>query len=149
MTIICEWNKGVNFEIHMNFFFLAGFLSYYAKVFISMSTVPSPGPCVPVHLVCPCTIRAACERFLVGRIGTKEYRLYRYIARYRYHNVHKDDLEFEEEEDFVCSIAAVIQSDGNSEPNGMTLGEDSGKDVGTGFRLREDNNGDHGVCSID
>jgi len=88
------------------------------------------------------------ERFLVGRIGPKEYRLYRCIVRYGYHDVHKDDLEFEK--DLVCSIAAFIQSGGNSEPNGMPLGEDSGKDdekmavVGTGFRLCEDENGDHG-----
>lgn len=87
------------------------------------------------------------ERFLVGRIGPKEYRLYRCIVRYGYHDIHKDDLAFEK--DLVCSIAAFIQSGGNSEPNGMPLAEDSGKDdekmavVGTGFQLCEDENGDH------
>ncbi|KAL5987589.1 Potassium transporter 6 [Asimina triloba] len=51
------------------------------------------------------------ERFLVGRIGPKEYRIYRCIVRYGYHDVHKDDLEFEK--DLVCSIAEFIRSEGS------------------------------------
>ncbi|KAF8390380.1 hypothetical protein HHK36_024906 [Tetracentron sinense] len=57
------------------------------------------------------------ERFLVGRIGPKEYRLYRCIARYGYHDFHKDDLEFEK--DLVYSIAEFIHSE-RSESNGGT-----------------------------
>ncbi|NP_001290518.1 potassium transporter 10 [Elaeis guineensis] len=78
------------------------------------------------------------ERFLVGRIGPKEYRLYRCIVRYGYHDVHKDDLEFEK--DLVCSIAEFIRS-GVSEPNGMV--EESERDeermavVGAGVRFGE------------
>ncbi|CAE6101940.1 unnamed protein product [Arabidopsis arenosa] len=49
------------------------------------------------------------ERFLVGRVGPKEYRLYRCIARYGYRDVHKDDVEFEN--DLICSIAEFIRSD--------------------------------------
>nr|KYP50531.1 Potassium transporter 8 [Cajanus cajan] len=49
------------------------------------------------------------ERFLVGRVGPKEYRLYRCIARYGYRDIHKDDMEFEK--DLVCSIAEFIRSD--------------------------------------
>ncbi|XVE67956.1 hypothetical protein DITRI_Ditri09bG0029500 [Diplodiscus trichospermus] len=49
------------------------------------------------------------ERFLVGRVGPKEYRLYRCIARYGYRDVHKDDVEFER--DLVCSIAEFIRSE--------------------------------------
>ncbi|XP_052197467.1 potassium transporter 8-like [Diospyros lotus] len=49
------------------------------------------------------------ERFLVGRIGPKEYRLYRCIARYGYRDVHMDDVEFEK--DLICSIAEFIRSD--------------------------------------
>ncbi|XWS40766.1 hypothetical protein CRYUN_Cryun17cG0023700 [Craigia yunnanensis] len=49
------------------------------------------------------------ERFLVGRVGPKEYRLYRCIARYGYRDIHKDDLEFEN--DLVCSIAEFIRSE--------------------------------------
>ncbi|KAK9104612.1 hypothetical protein Scep_021456 [Stephania cephalantha] len=57
------------------------------------------------------------ERFLVGRIGPKEYRLYRCIVRYGYHDVHKDDVEFER--DLVCSIAEFIRSE-RSETNGSS-----------------------------
>ncbi|XP_065878216.1 potassium transporter 8-like [Euphorbia lathyris] len=49
------------------------------------------------------------ERFLVGRVGPKEYRMYRCIARYGYRDVHKDDMEFEK--DLVCSIAEFIWSE--------------------------------------
>ncbi|KAJ8630390.1 hypothetical protein MRB53_023713 [Persea americana] len=56
------------------------------------------------------------ERFLVGRIGPKEYRLYRCIVRYGYRDFHKDDLEFEK--DLVCSIAEFIRSE-KSETKGV------------------------------
>ncbi|KAK9090474.1 hypothetical protein Sjap_023651 [Stephania japonica] len=57
------------------------------------------------------------ERFLVGRIGPKEYRLYRCIVRYGYHDIHKDDVEFER--DLVCSIAEFIRYE-RSETNGSS-----------------------------
>ncbi|KAI8533732.1 hypothetical protein RHMOL_Rhmol10G0032200 [Rhododendron molle] len=49
------------------------------------------------------------ERFLVGRIGPKGYRIYRCIARYGYRDIHKDDVEFEK--DLIFSIAEFIRSD--------------------------------------
>lgn len=49
------------------------------------------------------------ERFLVGRIGPKEYRLYRCIARYGYRDMHLDDIEFEKI--LVSSIAEFIRSE--------------------------------------
>lgn len=49
------------------------------------------------------------ERFLVGRIGPKEYRVYRCIARYGYRDTILDDVEFEK--DLVCSIAEFIRSE--------------------------------------
>lgn len=49
------------------------------------------------------------ERFLVGRVGPKQYRLYRCIARYGYRDIHMDDVEFEK--DLVCSIAEFIRSE--------------------------------------
>ncbi|KAG9160516.1 hypothetical protein Leryth_019475 [Lithospermum erythrorhizon] len=49
------------------------------------------------------------ERFLVGRIGPKDYRIYRCIARYGYRDMHIDDVEFEK--DLVCSIAEFIRSE--------------------------------------
>ncbi|CAM8919269.1 unnamed protein product [Rhodiola kirilowii] len=48
------------------------------------------------------------ERFLVGRVGPKEYRIYRCIVRYGYRDVHMDDTKFEN--DLVCSIAEFIRS---------------------------------------
>ncbi|GAA0157050.1 transporter [Lithospermum erythrorhizon] len=48
------------------------------------------------------------ERFLVGHIGPKEYRIYRCIVRYGYRDAHKDDMAFEN--DLVCSIAEFIRS---------------------------------------
>lgn len=65
-------------------------------IFLCIKSVPVP------HV-------APRERFLVGRIGPKEYRLYRCIARYGYRDVHKDDMEFEK--DLICSIAEFIRSD--------------------------------------
>ncbi|XP_062159746.1 potassium transporter 6 [Alnus glutinosa] len=47
------------------------------------------------------------ERFLIGHIGPREYRIYRCIVRYGYRDVHKDDVEFEK--DLVCSIAEFIR----------------------------------------
>uniref|UniRef100_A0ACD5ZC34 Uncharacterized protein n=1 Tax=Avena sativa TaxID=4498 RepID=A0ACD5ZC34_AVESA len=52
------------------------------------------------------------ERFLVGRIGPKEYRIYRCIVRYGYHDVQMDDQEFEK--DLVCSVAEFIRSGGGA-----------------------------------
>ncbi|KAE8654411.1 hypothetical protein F3Y22_tig00117048pilonHSYRG00206 [Hibiscus syriacus] len=52
------------------------------------------------------------ERFLVGHIGPKEFRLYRYIVRYGYHDVHKDNIEFEK--DLVFSIAKFVRSTSGS-----------------------------------
>ncbi|XP_042502114.1 potassium transporter 8-like [Macadamia integrifolia] len=59
------------------------------------------------------------ERFLVGRIGPREYRLYRCIARYGYRDVHKDDLEFEK--DLTYSIAEFIRSDKSEHGGGVDL----------------------------
>ncbi|MED6131940.1 Potassium transporter 8 [Stylosanthes scabra] len=65
------------------------------------------------------------ERFLVGRVGPKEYRLYRCIARYGYRDVHKDDMEFEK--DLVCSIAEFIRSDTSEYGLGLGNFEDDTK----------------------
>ncbi|KAK4488492.1 hypothetical protein RD792_004256 [Penstemon davidsonii] len=58
------------------------------------------------------------ERFLVGRIGPKEYRVYRCIARYGYRDMVLDDVEFEK--DLVCSIAEFMRSE-DPELNNGTL----------------------------
>ncbi|KAL8121210.1 hypothetical protein AgCh_018096 [Apium graveolens] len=56
------------------------------------------------------------ERFLVGHIGPKQYRIYRCIVRYGYRDAHKDDVAFEN--DLVCSIAEFIRTR-KTEPNGV------------------------------
>ncbi|XP_062233104.1 potassium transporter 24-like [Phragmites australis] len=62
------------------------------------------------------------ERFLVGRIGLKQYRLYRVVVRYGYQDVQKDAMEFEK--DLVSSIAEFIRS-GDSDQNGSLDGAGS------------------------
>jgi len=69
------------------------------------------------------------ERFLVGRIGPKEYRLYRVIVRYGYRDVQQDDLEFEK--DLINSIAEFIRS-GGSDQNGSAEGSDKLSSISSG-----------------
>ncbi|GLU03071.1 hypothetical protein SLE2022_202890 [Rubroshorea leprosula] len=79
------------------------------------------------------------ERFLVGRIGPREFRLYRCIVRYGYCDVHKDDMEFEK--DLVCSIAEFIRSGGSDD---LVKDDDKMTVVGTcsthteGIQMSED-----------
>ncbi|KAL2979125.1 hypothetical protein AAZX31_13G154700 [Glycine max] len=85
------------------------------------------------------------ERFLVGRVGPKEYRLYRCIARYGYHDIHKDDIEFER--DLICSIAEFIRSDASEyglgfgsfeEDTKMTVVGTSASNLEGSIRMTED-----------
>jgi KUP system potassium uptake protein len=62
------------------------------------------------------------ERFLVGRIGLKQYRLYRVVIRYGYRDVQLDALELERA--LVSSISEFIRS-GDSDKNGHPEGTDS------------------------
>ncbi|KAF5198325.1 Potassium transporter [Thalictrum thalictroides] len=76
------------------------------------------------------------ERFLIGRIGPKKFRLYRCIVRYGYHDIHKDDQEFEK--DLVCSIAEFIRS-GRSEANGGIDHQENDNDKMTVFGTSSSN----------
>ncbi|KHG13846.1 Potassium transporter 6 -like protein [Gossypium arboreum] len=85
------------------------------------------------------------ERFLIGHIGPREYRLYRCIVRYGYRDVHKDDMEFEK--DLVCSIAEFIRSESvapGSVNEDLVKDDDKMTVVGTcsshteGVQMRED-----------
>ncbi|KAF7100668.1 hypothetical protein CFC21_102153 [Triticum aestivum] len=60
------------------------------------------------------------ERFWVGRVGPKQYRLYRVVVRYGYRDVPKDDIEFEK--DLVCSIAEFIRCGDSDDQNGLLDG---------------------------
>eukprot|EP00249_Psilotum_nudum_P015959 c25596_g1_i1 orf=398-2734(-) len=68
-------------------------------VFVCIKSVPVPY--VPPE-----------ERFLVGRIGPKEYRMYRCIVRYGYKDIHTDDYDFENQ--LVLNIGEFIQTGANT-----------------------------------
>lgn len=52
------------------------------------------------------------ERFLLGRIGPKEYRIYRCVVRYGYKDAHEDDVEFEDQ--LVLNMGEFIKSEAKS-----------------------------------
>ncbi|XP_019158110.1 PREDICTED: potassium transporter 6-like [Ipomoea nil] len=91
------------------------------------------------------------ERFLVGHIGPREYRIYRCIVRYGYRDAHKDDSDFEN--DLVCSIAEYIRT-GKAGPNGAAAADNSAQEreemavvgtpstyIGGGVHVYEDGEG--------
>eukprot|EP00250_Pteridium_aquilinum_P019192 c24339_g7_i1 orf=217-2478(+) len=49
------------------------------------------------------------ERYLVGRIGPKEYRMYRCIVRYGYKDIHKEEDDFENH--LILRISEFIQNE--------------------------------------
>ncbi|KAG6522521.1 hypothetical protein ZIOFF_019661 [Zingiber officinale] len=79
------------------------------------------------------------ERFLVGRVGPKECRLYRVVVRYGYHDIQKDDSEFER--DLIFSIAEFIRSE-VYKPFGLNEEAENGYEkmaiVSTDSRIQEE-----------
>ncbi|KAJ7543553.1 hypothetical protein O6H91_09G043000 [Diphasiastrum complanatum] len=65
-------------------------------VFVCIKSVPVPY--VPPQ-----------ERYLIGRVGTKEYRMYRCILRYGYKDIRIDDHDFENQ--LILSIGEFIQTE--------------------------------------
>ncbi|KAG0564562.1 hypothetical protein KC19_8G120900 [Ceratodon purpureus] len=65
-------------------------------VFVCMKSAPVPY--VPHH-----------ERYLVGRIGPKEYHMYRCVIRYGYKDVRRDEDDFENQ--LVANLAEFIQNE--------------------------------------
>ncbi|XP_047337566.1 potassium transporter 7-like [Impatiens glandulifera] len=57
------------------------------------------------------------ERYLIGRIGPKTYRMYRCIVRYGYQDVHKDDDSFENH--LVLSISEFIRLEAEGSVHGI------------------------------
>lgn len=102
---------------------------YQVVVFVCVKTVPVPS--VP-HA----------ERYLIGRIGPKSYRLYRCIVRNGYKDAYSHEIDFENE--LVMSIAEFIQLEaegcsGNldgSADGRMAVVRTSGK-FGTRLRMSE------------
>nr|XP_010921761.1 potassium transporter 7 isoform X2 [Elaeis guineensis] len=72
-------------------------------VFVCVKSVPVPY--VPVD-----------ERYLIGRIGPRAYRMYRCIVRYGYKDVQRDDDNFENQ--LVMSIAKFIQMEAEETSSG-------------------------------
>lgn len=68
------------------------------------------------------------ERFLIGRIGPGECRIYRCIVRYGYRDFHRDDVEFEKE--LVCSIAEFIRCESVEPCSSGTTTSAGNKDYG-------------------
>lgn len=69
---------------------------YHVVVFVCVKTVPVPF--VPQK-----------ERYLIGRIGPKPYRMYRCIVRNGYKDVHENEYENDFENALVMSVAEFIQ----------------------------------------
>jgi KUP system potassium uptake protein len=68
---------------------------YQVVVFICVKTVPIP-------------YVSQKERYLIGRIGPKPYKMYRCIVRYGYKDVHEND-DYDFENAIVMSVAEFIQ----------------------------------------
>jgi KUP system potassium uptake protein len=108
-------------------------------VFVCVKSVPVPY--VPVD-----------ERYLIGRIGPREYRMYRCIVRYGYKDVQKDDENFENH--LVMSIARFIQMEAEeSASSGSYESSTEGRMAvvhttdmaGTGLVVRRDSSSDGGA----
>lgn len=74
---------------------------------------------VPVPYVSPD------ERYLVGRVGPRSYRMYRCIVRYGYKDLRKDDDDFENQ--LVMSIAEFIQMEAEENQSSSTDGSIDGR----------------------
>eukprot|EP01018_Ginkgo_biloba_P000778 Gb_17025 [translate_table: standard] len=53
------------------------------------------------------------ERYLIGRIGPKEYRMFRCIVRYGYKDLHQENYDFENQ--LVTNISEFIQKEGEED----------------------------------
>eukprot|EP01018_Ginkgo_biloba_P003901 Gb_35809 [translate_table: standard] len=70
------------------------------------------------------------ERYLIGRIGPKEYRMFRCIVRYGYKDIHQENYDFENQ--LVVNIAEFIQNEGEERDAALSNGTsncDSGMTV--------------------
>ncbi|KAL5197541.1 hypothetical protein ABZP36_001053 [Zizania latifolia] len=99
-------------------------------VFVCVKSIPVPF--VPAD-----------ERYLIGRIGPREYRMYRCIVRYGYKDVQKDDENFETH--LVMSIAKFIQMEAEEAASSGSYESSEGRmavihtedTTGTGLVMRD------------
>ncbi|KAG8079388.1 hypothetical protein GUJ93_ZPchr0007g4848 [Zizania palustris] len=107
-------------------------------VFVCVKSIPVPF--VPAD-----------ERYLIGRIGPREYRMYRCIVRYGYKDVQKDDDNFENH--LVMSIAKFIQMEAEETASSGSYESSEGRmavihtedTTGTGLVMR--NSDDEAACT--
>ncbi|XP_006658092.1 potassium transporter 7 [Oryza brachyantha] len=107
-------------------------------VFVCVKSVPVPF--VPAD-----------ERYLIGRIGPREYRMYRCIVRYGYKDVQKDDENFENH--LVMSIAKFIQMEAEEAASSGSYESSEGRmavihtedTTGTGLVMRDSSDGAAGT----
>lgn len=98
--------------IPANFTHFVTNLPAFHKVLVFICIKSVPVPYVPPE-----------ERFLIGRVGPKEYRLYRCIVRYGYRDVHRVDDQFENQlifnlGEFIISEERNSCSSGNYSADG-------------------------------
>ncbi|XP_057822358.2 probable potassium transporter 9 isoform X2 [Cryptomeria japonica] len=98
--------------IPANFTHFVTNLPAFHKVLVFICIKSVPVPYVPPE-----------ERFLIGRVGPKEYRLYRCIVRYGYRDVHRVDDQFENQlifnlGEFIISEERNSCSSGNYSSDG-------------------------------
>ncbi|KAH8954659.1 hypothetical protein BDL97_08G091400 [Sphagnum fallax] len=75
-------------------------LPAFHKVLVFVCIKSVSVPYIPQH-----------ERYLIGRVGPKEYRMYRCVIRYGYKDLHRDDHDFENE--LIINLGEFIQSEGD------------------------------------
>ncbi|KAJ6373771.1 hypothetical protein OIU78_029454 [Salix suchowensis] len=98
-------------------------LPAFHQVLIFVSFKPHPVPCVPPS-----------ERYLVGRVGNKDYRIYRCIVRYGYCDQVRDTDNFEEQ--IIGSIGEFISLE---ESDSESLASPEGRMMIVGKPLVESN----------
>ncbi|GLJ15381.1 hypothetical protein SUGI_0252410 [Cryptomeria japonica] len=105
--------------IPANFTHFVTNLPAFHKVLVFICIKSVPVPYVPPE-----------ERFLIGRVGPKEYRLYRCIVRYGYRDAHKVDDQFEDQLIFKLG-EFIISEERNSCSSGNYSADEKMVVIGT------------------
>jgi KUP system potassium uptake protein len=90
-------------------------LPAFHKILVFVCIKHVPVPYVPVE-----------ERCLIGRIGPREFHMFRCIVRYGYKDVHKDENDFENQ--LVMNIAEFIQTEESVEASAEAQGNELNAD---------------------
>ncbi|KAJ8424496.1 hypothetical protein Cgig2_006919 [Carnegiea gigantea] len=131
LVIVLCWRKSVLLAVAFIFFFGSIDVLYFAASlikFLGGAWVPIAPSFIFLIVIFLCIksvpvphVKSG-EQFLIERIGLKEFRIYRCIARYGYGDTYKD--EFVLEKDLVCSITEFIHSEKPEFKNTKETNED-------------------------